>query len=57
MRYVLFELEDDKKLLYILERGLDIEDPRTGMARADTYVLEFPEIPARFGPLLGVSSS
>jgi hypothetical protein len=54
MRYALFELEGDEKLLYIFERGLDIEDPRTGMARADTFVLEFPEIPASFRALLGI---
>jgi hypothetical protein len=54
MRYALFELEGSKQLLYILERGLDIEDPRTGMARADTFVLEFPDIPASFRALLGI---
>jgi superfamily II DNA or RNA helicase len=54
MRYALFKLEGDEKLLYIFERGLDIEDPRTGMARADTFVLEFPEIPTSFRALLGI---
>jgi len=54
MRYALFELEGDEKLLYIFERGLDIEDPRTGTARADTFVLAFPEIPSSFRALLGI---
>jgi DEAD/DEAH box helicase/Domain of unknown function (DUF1998)/Helicase conserved C-terminal domain len=53
MRYALFELDQDRKVLYILERGLDMEDPRTGKARGDTYVLEFPEVPRSFQPLLG----
>jgi hypothetical protein len=53
MRYALFELEGDESLLFIFERGLDIEDPRTGTARGDTFVLEFPEIPTSFRALLG----
>jgi hypothetical protein len=54
MRYALFELQGEEKLLYIFERGLDIEDPRTGLARADTFVLEFPEVPTSFRALLGI---
>jgi hypothetical protein len=54
MRYALFELERGQKALYIFERGLDMEDPRSMTARADTYVLEFPEAPSSFRTLLGI---
>jgi hypothetical protein len=56
MRYVVMTLADGRRLLYLLERGLDIEDPKTGAARQDTYVLEFQEVPAEIAPLLGLSS-
>jgi hypothetical protein len=52
MRYALFQTEGGRNILYVLERGLDMEDPRTGKARGDTYVLEFPEVPRSFQPLL-----
>jgi hypothetical protein len=52
MRYALFQTEGGRVILYILERGLDMEDPQTGKVRSDTYVLEFPEIPRSFQPLL-----
>ena len=53
MRYALFELDKGRQVLYILERGLDMEDPRTGKARGDTYVLEFSEVPRSFQTFLG----
>ena len=52
MRYVLVSLLGDRKLLYILERGLDMKDPRSGSARADTFVLEFSHLPPAFAPIL-----
>jgi hypothetical protein len=54
MRYAMFHCEGGQKLLYVLERGLDMEDERTGSARGDTYVLEFSDIPASFSTLLGL---
>ena len=29
----------------MFERGLDMEDPRTGRSRGDSYVLEFKDVP------------
>jgi hypothetical protein len=44
MRYAYFRLTDGERL-YVLERGLDIADPRTGLARDASYILEFVTIP------------
>jgi hypothetical protein len=52
MRYVFFTLGGGAKLLYIMERGLDMEDPRTHKARGDSYVLEFAELPVELNILL-----
>jgi hypothetical protein len=45
MRYMYFGLEGGGERLYIFERGLDMEDPRTGKSRGDSFVLEFNEVP------------
>ena len=54
MRYIVFTHEGGRQELYVLERGLDIENPRDGKAREDSYVLEFPSLPEEFAPLLGL---
>jgi hypothetical protein len=55
MRFIVLTLADGRRLLYLLERGLDIEDPKGGKAREDSYILEFRDIPAEIAPLLGLS--
>jgi hypothetical protein len=45
MRYAYFALGGDGERLFLFERGLDMEDPRTGKSRGDSYVLEFKNIP------------
>jgi hypothetical protein len=45
MRYAYFSLDGNSERLYMFERGLDMEDPKTGSARAESYVLEFREVP------------
>jgi hypothetical protein len=55
MRFIVLTLADGRRLLYLLERGLDIEDPKGGKARQDSYILEFRDIPAEIAPLLGLS--
>jgi hypothetical protein len=57
MRYAYFVLERGEQLLYILERGLDMESPQTGTARADSYVLEFRNIPIELRTMLRLSAS
>jgi Lhr-like helicase len=54
MRYVFFALAGEEQRLYILERGLDMEDPRSGTARGDTYILDFSQIPEELSRLLGL---
>jgi hypothetical protein len=54
MRFIVFAFVDGKRTLYILERGLDIEDPKSGRARNESYILEFPDVPADLVPLLGL---
>ncbi len=54
MRFIVFTREEGRRELYVLERGLDIEDPRDGTAREDSYVLEFPSIPEEFKSLIGM---
>ena len=55
MRFVHFGFVDGEERLYILERGLDIEDPRSEKARANTFVLEFPSVSKAMADLLGIS--
>jgi hypothetical protein len=55
MRFIVFTIEGGRRNLYILERGLDIEDPKTGRARGETYILEFAGVPIELAPLLGLS--
>ena len=55
MRFIVFTFEGGRLALYILERGLDIEDPKTGRARNETYILEFAGVPAELASLLGLS--
>ena len=55
MRFIHFVLDGGDARLYILERGLDIEDPRSGKARADTFVLEFQDIPEALAGILGLT--
>ena len=55
MRFIVLTLADGRRLLYLLERGLDIEDPKGGKARLDSYILEFQDVPAEIAPLLGLS--
>jgi hypothetical protein len=45
MRYAYFGLDGDGERLFIFERGLDMEDPRTGKTRGSSYVLEFNNVP------------
>jgi hypothetical protein len=52
MRFIIFRLEGGGRILYILERGLDIEDTKSGRSRNETYILEFPDVPAELAPLL-----
>jgi len=54
MRFVAFTLDAGRCLLYILERGFDIEDPTSGVARNDSYLLEFPDVPSELAPLIGL---
>jgi hypothetical protein len=51
MRYLKVSLVEGGERFYVLERGLDIEDERTGTVRADTFVLEFAEVPAELRPM------
>lgn len=55
MRFAFFALGDGRELLYILERGLDLRDPKTGKARGSSYVIEFREIPPELRDLLHLS--
>jgi hypothetical protein len=55
MRYVYFGLDGGDERLYVLERRLDITDPGTGTARADTYILEFRRLPHELEAVLRVS--
>jgi hypothetical protein len=55
MRFIVFAFVDGNRTLYILERGLDIEDPKSGRARNQSYILEFPDVPDDLAPLLGLS--
>jgi hypothetical protein len=55
MRFIVFAFVDGNRTLYILERGLDIEDPKSGRARNQSYILEFPGVPDDLAPLLGLS--
>lgn len=52
MRYAYFALDRGGERLYIFERGLDMEDPRTGKSRGDSYVLEFKEVPPALKSIL-----
>jgi hypothetical protein len=45
MRYAYFALDGGEERLFMFERGLDMEDPRTGGSRSDSYVLEFKTVP------------
>ncbi len=53
MRYAYFQLEEGERL-YVLERGLDVADQRSGKARDDSYILEFASVPEGLGPVLKI---
>jgi hypothetical protein len=44
MRYTYFRLNDGERL-FVLERGFDVADQRSGKARDDSYILEFATVP------------
>ncbi len=46
MRYAYFKFQCGEERLYLMERGLDIAEPKTRLARNDSYILEFRDIPA-----------
>jgi hypothetical protein len=52
MRYAFFALDGGEERLFVFERGLDMEDPRTGKARGDSYVLEFETVPTALKGIL-----
>jgi hypothetical protein len=52
MRYAYFALDSDSERLFIFERGLDMEDPKTGKSRGSSYVLEFKTVPQAFKGIL-----
>jgi hypothetical protein len=52
MRFVVFIGEDGSERSYLLERGLDLADPRTGRARGDSWVLEMDGVAEQFRSLL-----
>jgi hypothetical protein len=54
VRYALFRRTDGGARRYVLERGFDMADPKDGKARADTFVLEFRDVPPELRGLLGV---
>jgi hypothetical protein len=56
MRYAYFQLEDGERL-YVLERGLDVADPRSGKARDDSYILEFRTVPDGLGDVFKLPAS
>jgi hypothetical protein len=51
MRYAYFKLADGERL-FVLERGLDVADQRSGKARDDSYVLEFNTVPEGLSEVL-----
>ncbi|MDB5308650.1 MAG: box helicase [Gemmataceae bacterium] len=55
MRYAYFQLEDGERL-YVLERGLDVADQRSGKARDDSYILEFATVPDGLTGVLKLSA-
>jgi hypothetical protein len=52
MRYAHFVLDGGGERLFMFERGLDMEDPRTGKSRGDSYVLEFNNVPQNLKGIL-----
>lgn len=44
MRFAYFQLDIGERL-YVLERGLDVADQKTGKARDQSYILEFNAVP------------
>lgn len=56
MRYAYFAFERGGEKLYMFERGLDMEDPKTGKSRGDSYVLEFHEVPPSLKGILGLAT-
>jgi hypothetical protein len=56
MRYAYFQLEGGERL-YVLERGLDVADPRGGKARDDSYILEFATVPDTLADVLKLAAT
>lgn len=56
MRYARFDLSGGGERLFIFERGLDMANPRDGMARGDSYVLEFARVPKELATLISRGS-
>jgi hypothetical protein len=54
MRYAHVRLGDGERL-YLLERGLDMADPRTGRTFTDSYILELTTVPPELKQALGLS--
>ena len=54
MRYAHFILDGTSERLFMFERGLDMEDMRTGKARGETYVLEFRQVPESLKGILAL---
>lgn len=54
MRFLHLRLADGERL-YVFERGLDLTDPRTRRARADSYVIEFSAIPTELRQAMRLS--
>jgi hypothetical protein len=54
MRFIHFLLADGERRLFILERGLDITDPKTGVARDDSYFLEFADPPPELATVMNL---
>ena len=55
MRYAYFQLDDGERL-FVLERGLDIADQKSGKARDDSYILEFTSVPEGLAGVLKLAS-
>jgi hypothetical protein len=54
MRFIHFVLAGGESRLFVLERGLDVINPKTGTARDDSYFLEFVEPPPELAAMMNL---
>ena len=57
MRFVHFQLNGGGSRLFVLERGLDLTDRRSKVARDNSYVLEFAEPPPELAAVMNIIES